>query len=75
MDKKTREERFNKKYNWGRFEHDNFIHLRMWSNNKYDLDMLCGKFDRKKRKGKTLKYTYNESEVTCNNCLNKLKGE
>jgi len=48
------------------------IHLRVWSNNKYDIDTLCGKFGRTTTKPEIRgwRYTYLEEEITCKECKN-----
>ena len=40
------------------------VHLRVWTNNKYDRKAACGLFWR----GKTHRWTHCEDEVTCEDC-------
>lgn len=50
------------------------IHLRIWSNNKFDIDTACGLFSRTYSKNRHWKYTYLANEVTCLKCLKFIGG-
>ena len=43
---------------------DKRIHLRIWSNNKYDRDAACGLFWR----GNDHRWTHSPEDVTCEDC-------